>query len=122
MFLRAWKHKKIADAVLAHVQPDLVATARLIGGIPDSLTTDKYVLGYFCISIGIAIQRVTIETFINALQLVSRCVVQDDRQCLRGEAWTRQNGKRRCCSDGDCEPDGYCRVEWRRRRWRGAWR
>src|SRR5271167_1169863 len=62
MFLKAWKHKKIADAVLARVQPDLVIISRLVGGSPETFVSDKYVLGYFCISVGIATRQVSKKT------------------------------------------------------------
>lgn len=61
MFFKAWKLKKVADGVLAQVQPDVRAIAQLLGGIPESLVSNHYVLGYFCVSIGIAMQRASRE-------------------------------------------------------------
>jgi hypothetical protein len=57
MFIRAWKRKKVADAVLSQVQPLLVTIARILGGVPPGLTRDKYMLGFFCMTIGIAMQQ-----------------------------------------------------------------
>jgi len=57
MFLRAWKNKKIADAVLAQVHPLLNDVGRFAGSTPRTLVSDKYVLGFFCANIGVEMRR-----------------------------------------------------------------
>lgn len=57
MFFRAYKHKKIADAVLDQVHPLLAVVKRFGGVTPASLASDKYVLGFLCANIGIEMQR-----------------------------------------------------------------
>jgi hypothetical protein len=57
MFFRALKHKRIADAVLGQVHPFINDINRLLGSIPAGLASDKYILGFFCASIGVEMRR-----------------------------------------------------------------
>jgi hypothetical protein len=58
VFFRAYKHKKIADAVLSQVTPLLTDVTRFGGDIvPARLAADKYLLGFFCGNVIIEMQR-----------------------------------------------------------------
>jgi hypothetical protein len=52
------KREKVADAVLAQVQPSLDMVSRFGGVAPAALSSDKFVLGFLCMTIGIVQQQV----------------------------------------------------------------
>jgi hypothetical protein len=59
MFVKAWKRTKLANAVLAQVQPLLNLVANRLEGVPAGLAADKYVLGFLCETIGLVLQQVS---------------------------------------------------------------
>ena len=68
MFFKAWRVKKIADSILAQVQPEFIALSKALGGLPPGFATDKFVLGFFVSCFSIAYMREGRPKFDNVTQ------------------------------------------------------